>query len=227
MSTLFVNLDVKDFNGSPLFSLSSSNLHLGGSADVDLMDRIKSPDFSLYGNHPQKKPLMKAWPTVVWEVVYSQNERKLTNDLWRHVACSLGRVRLAIGVNIEHNHAVKGQPHSLKTVTCIFWEVDPVEEFVMLEALRSPLNRLMRCDHFAKNGNDSVLPAPTRFSCVSEVRGRYMKFFVSQWKLYKASCDDLNSLAFVLISRFRHRLFRKILLGPHPCPSYTNTSIAL
>ena len=82
-----------------------------------------------------------------------------------------------------------------------FWEVDSVEEFATLEALRSPLNCLMRCDHFAKNSNDSVLPAPTRFSCVSEVQGRYRKFFVSQRKLYKASCDCLNSLAFVLISR--------------------------
>jgi hypothetical protein len=92
MSTLFVNLDAKDSNGSPLFSLSSSNLRLGGSADVDLMNGIKSPDFSLYENHPQKKPLTKAWLTVVWEVAYSQNERKLANDLLRHVACSLGRV---------------------------------------------------------------------------------------------------------------------------------------
>jgi hypothetical protein len=64
-----VNLDAKDSNGSPLFSFSTSNLRLGGSADIGLMDGIKSPDFILYENHPQKKPLTKAWPTVVWEVV--------------------------------------------------------------------------------------------------------------------------------------------------------------
>lgn len=199
MSTLFVLLDAKDSKGSPLFSLDTSNLRLGGSADVDLMDGIKSPDFSVYENHPQKKALTKAWPTVVWEVAYSQNERKLAYDLGRHVACSLGRVRLAIGVNIEHNRAVEGQPRSLKMVTCTFWEVDSVEEFATLEASRSPLNRLMRCDRFAKHNNDSVLPVPTKFSCVSEIRGRYMKFFVSQQKLYTASCHCLNTKAIVLI----------------------------
>ena len=122
---------------------------------------------------------------------------------------------------------MKGQPRSLKKVTCIFWEVDSVEEFATLEASRSPLNHLMRCDRFTKNGNDSVLPAPTRFSCISKVRGRYMKFFVSQRKLYKASFDRLNTVTFVLIFRFRHRFFQKTLLGPHPCSSYTNISIAL
>ena len=102
MSTLFVQLAQRS-EGLPLISGNNSTLCLGGLGDVDLEDGIKSPDFSLYDNHPQKKPLMKACPTVVWEVAYSQNESKLAIDLGRHVACSLGRVRVAIGLNIEHN----------------------------------------------------------------------------------------------------------------------------
>ena len=99
MSSLFVRL-AQSSGGLPPISGSHSTLRVGGSADVDLVDGIKSSDYSLYENHPQKKPLTKALPTVAWEVAYSQDE-KLVYDL-RHVTCSLGRVRLAIGVNIEH-----------------------------------------------------------------------------------------------------------------------------
>lgn len=193
MSTLFVRL-AQHSEGLPSVSGNNSTLRLGGSADVDLVDGIKSPDFSLYDNHPQKMPLTKACPTVVWEVAYSQNESKLAIDLGRHVACSLGRVRLAIGLNIEHNTSLEGQPRSLKRVTCTFWEPDSVEEFPTLEASHSPLNRLVRCDQFAGRSIDFVAPAATKFSCVSEVGGRYMKFFASQQEQYTASCDPLNTL---------------------------------
>jgi hypothetical protein len=226
MSSLFVRL-AQGPGGLPPISGSNSTLRVGGSADVNLVDGIKSPDYSLYENHPQKKPLTKALPTVVWEVAYSQDERKLAYDLGRHVTCSLGRVRLAIGVNIEHDCPAKGQPRSLKMVTCTFWEPESVKEFATLEASGSPLNRLMRCDRFAKHDTDYVLPAATRFSCVSKYRGRYMKFFGSQRKLYTVSRDCLTTLAFVLMSRFGHRLFQKTLLGLQPCSFYTNISIAL
>lgn len=89
-------------------------------------------------------------------------------------------------MNIEHDCPVKGQPHSLKTVTCTFWEAESVKEFATLEALGPPLNCLMRYDRFAKHGNDYVLPVATGFSCVSKYQGRYMKFFGFQRKLYTA-----------------------------------------
>lgn len=206
MSTLFVRL-AQDSRALPPLSGSNSTLRLGGSADVDLVDGIKSPDFSLYDNNPQKKPLTKAWPTVVWEVAYSQDEGKLANDLGRHLACSLGRVRLAIGVNIEHNHAVKGQPRSLKKVTCTFWEPDSVEEFATLEASGSPLNHLMRCDRFATRSVNYVVPAATRFSCVSEVRGRFMKFFVSKRNHYTIVPEDLaGPAALLILHKHLHRV---------------------
>jgi hypothetical protein len=90
MSALFVRL-AQDSRGLPRISGSDSTLRLGGSAGVHLVDGIKSPDFSLYDNHPRKMPLTKSWPTVVWEVALSQDERKLAIDLGRHVACSHGR----------------------------------------------------------------------------------------------------------------------------------------
>jgi hypothetical protein len=94
MSTLFFNVNTNDTEGRSLFSIDASVIRLGGFADVDLEDGIKSPDFSLYEDHPTKQPLMQAWPTVVWEVAYSKNEQKLAYDLERYVACSLSRVWL-------------------------------------------------------------------------------------------------------------------------------------
>ena len=93
MSTLFFNVDIDDAEGCPLFSIDISIVCLGGSADVDLEDGIKSPDFSLYEDHPTKQPLTQPWPTVIWELAYSEDEKQLVHDLGRYVACSSHFVR--------------------------------------------------------------------------------------------------------------------------------------
>jgi hypothetical protein len=109
MSSLFVRL-AQSSGGLPPISGSHSMLCMGGSADVNLVNGIKSPGYSLYENHPQKKPLTKVLPTVVLEVAYSQDEKKLAYNLGRHITCSLGRVQLAIGVNIEHSSPCSTPP---------------------------------------------------------------------------------------------------------------------
>ena len=81
MSTLFFNVDIDDAKDCSLFSVDASVVCLGGSADVDLEDGIKSPDFSLYENHPTKQPLMQAWPTVIWELAYSEDKKQLAHDM--------------------------------------------------------------------------------------------------------------------------------------------------
>jgi hypothetical protein len=197
MSTLFFNVNINDTEGRSLFSIDASLVRLGGTADVDLEDGIKSPDFSLYEDHPSKQPLTKAWPTVVWEVAYGEDERKLAEDLGRYVACSLGRVRLAIGVKIDRNPAVPGgrQLRSVKKVTCAFWEADYAETFATLEESGSQLlNHLTRCDSHADEASDHVVPAATKFSCVSKFDGKYIKFVVSQHALYTGSAFPLNCL---------------------------------
>jgi hypothetical protein len=195
MSTLFFNVDTNDAEGRSLFSVDASVVRLGGSADVDLEDGIKSPDFSLYEDHPTKQPLTQAWPTVVWEVAYSEDEKRLAFDLGRYVACSLGRVRLAIGLKIERNHAVAGRPRGLKKVTCAFWEADYAETFATLKESGSELlNHLTRCDKFANAARNYVVPAATKFSCVSKFDGKYVKFVVSEHALYTASSFSLKCL---------------------------------
>lgn len=103
LTTLWCELLLKNSASSPLFSVDKSNVRLGGSTNVKLTDGMKSPDFSLYEDHPGKEALTKAWPTVVWEVAYSEAEGKLVQDLGRFLACSHGRVWLAIGIKIECN----------------------------------------------------------------------------------------------------------------------------
>ena len=98
MSTLFFNVNINDAEGRSLFTVDTSVVRLGGSADVELEDGVKSPDFSLYEDHPTKPPATQAMPTVVWEVAYSEDEKQLAHDLGRYVACYLGRVRLAVGL---------------------------------------------------------------------------------------------------------------------------------
>lgn len=186
MSSLFHNLNLNDSKGTSLFSVDG-NILLGGSADVKLCDGIKSPDFSLYESHPEKLPLTQAWPTVVWEIAYTEDEKKLAYDLGRFVACSLGRVQLAIGVKIERNRigeAFRG----VKKVTCALWEADYAEGFPTLEASGSPeLDRLTRCDAFARKAVDYTAPAATKFSCVSKLGDEFVKFLVSQKAIYTAS----------------------------------------
>ena len=178
MSALFVKLaqdskDLPQFYASLLGGTNvSGTLYVGGSANVQLKDGIKSPDFSLYEEHPEEELVIKAWPTVVWEVRYSENEMKLAEDVGRLVACSIGRVQLAIAVKVEHNSSEKpGQLQGpLKKVTCALWEVDNIEEFTTLEEAGSPLRQLTRCNGIVDVGRTNMLPA-TRFSCVSEVGG--------------------------------------------------------
>ena len=55
-------------------------------------DVIKSPDISLYEDHPKKQSMMPGWLTVTWEVIYSEEAKQLAHDLRRCVTCSISRV---------------------------------------------------------------------------------------------------------------------------------------
>jgi hypothetical protein len=193
MSTLFFNVNINDAKGHSLFSVDTSTVCLGGCADVELEDGVKSPDFSLYEDHPMKPPTTQAMPTVVWEVAYSEDENRLVHDLGRYVACSLSRAQLAVGLKIEHNCAVAGQLQGLKKVTCAFWEADYAKTFTTLEESGAKLlNHLTRCDEYADDTDDYVIPAATKFSCVSKFDRKFIKFVVSKHALYMASAFSMK-----------------------------------
>ena len=147
MNTLFFTINSKDSSGHSLFSTDTNKdaIRLGGSADVEMMDgSIKSPDYSMYEVAPKPR-ITEGWPTVVWEVAYSQDEKRLAYVLGRYVTCSAGMIRLAIGINIELDPALQ-QPQNLKTVTCTFWEIEDIQCFATLEESGLELNCLTRCD---------------------------------------------------------------------------------
>jgi hypothetical protein len=190
MSTLFFSIDTNNAEGRSMFSVYADAVRLGGSADVELVDGVKSPDYSMYEDRPatRKQPVMQSWPTVTWEVAYSEDEKQLAHDLGRYVACSLGRVRLAIGLKIERYPAVTGQSRGLKKVTCALWEADYAETFATLEESGSELlNCLVRCDEYSDDADDYVVPAATKYLCVSKFNREYIKFVVSEQARYTVS----------------------------------------
>jgi hypothetical protein len=188
MSTLFFTVGSTDSNSHSLFSTKANKdvICLCGSADVEMMDgSIKSPDYSMYEVFP-KLCIMAGWPTVVWEVAYSQDEKKLAEVLGRYVTCSAGMVQLAIGINIKLDPALK-LPQNLKRVTCTFWEVKDIQRFATLEESGSELNYLTRCDKYASDELDYIVPAASQFSCVSQIKGEYVKFISSPSAVYTVS----------------------------------------
>jgi hypothetical protein len=216
MATLFNIIDTKDPKCRSLFSSLTGTgvINLGSSADVSLEDGVKSPDFSLYDHDPTEVALTQLWPTVVCEVAYSERAEKLAYDLGRYVACSLGRVQLAIGVNIERTRAREGQPRGLTQATCAFWEVEDLDTFATFEQAGSqPLDRLIRCDDHADKADDHVVPPATKFSCVSLFKGEYFKFVVSQRALYTVTAFVLDCLS-VSSLVFGVQIFPEDLNGP-------------
>jgi hypothetical protein len=70
------------------------------------------------------------------------------------------------------------------------------ETFATLEESDSHLlNHLTRCDSCANEASNYVMPATTKFSCVSKFNGKYIKFVVSQHALYMVSAFSLECLA--------------------------------
>jgi hypothetical protein len=188
MSTLFFTVGSTESNSHSLFSTKANKdaIRLCGSADVEMMDgSIKSPNYSMYEVF-LKLRVMAGWPTVVWEVAYSQDEKELAEVLGRYVTCSVGMVWLAIGINIELNSALK-LPWNLKRVTCTFWEAKDIQRFATLEESGSELNYLTRCDEYASDELDYIMPAASQFSCVSQIKGEYVKFISSPSAVYMVS----------------------------------------
>ena len=80
-------------------------------------------------------------------------------------------------------------------MTCAFWEADYAEMFVTLKESGSELlNHLMRCDEYADDANDYIVPAATKFFCVLKFDRKYVKFVVSEHALYMASSFSLICL---------------------------------
>lgn len=180
---------------------------------------IKSPDYSMYEYSP-KVFGTAGWPTVVWEVAASEDEKKLAYDLGRYITCSSGRVLLAIGLKIEFDPAPKGpkQPRNLKRVICTFWETEDIQCFATLEESGSELDRLTRCDEYVDQDLDYVVPPVSKLSCVTQILGEYVKFIGSQSAIYTVSTFFSSGIPLrLMISVWEGRFFLKIQMDPQRC----------
>ena len=131
---------------------------------------------------------------VIWEVAYSQDKKKLAYVLGRYITCSAGMVQLAIGINIELNPALK-QPWNLKRVTCTFWEIKDIQHFATLEESGLELSCLTRCDKYVNHELDYIVPAASKFSCVSQIKGEHVKFISPPSAVYTVSTFYLEYLS--------------------------------
>jgi len=95
-----------------LSKMRPSDVKFGGTAYTKLNDGGKCPDFCMYSDDDPNsakrfrgvdgKEETVVYPTVVMEVVYSESQRNLAEDCARWISCSLGRVHLAIGIDINY-----------------------------------------------------------------------------------------------------------------------------
>jgi hypothetical protein len=70
---------------------------------VNLPTSVQNPDPEMCFKKHEGRTKIIGYPTVVIEVGYSEKPRDLAEDCGRWIVCSLGRVRLAIGINIDYN----------------------------------------------------------------------------------------------------------------------------
>lgn len=98
-----------------------------GTAVVTLEDGVhKSPDFGHFDpnmlqgqNDANIADYRELYPTVVWEVAYSQRSKKLARDCGRWIACSGGNTNLAIATDIDSTPVAQGR--KLNSITLSEW----------------------------------------------------------------------------------------------------------
>lgn len=144
------------------------NMESAGTATVDLQDKKKSADYSLFDATPGQNCIFRSYPTVVVEVAYTETSEKLAEDCGRWIPCSLGRVLLALAFDIK----LKNQPKEkeipvLSSVICHFWEL--VEAEILNELPKgATLDTLVRSDKNAKQAETYTGFGPaTKYYCIS------------------------------------------------------------
>jgi hypothetical protein len=143
------------------------NMESTGTTTIKLQKDKKSADYSLVDATPGQHPIFRNMPTVVVEVAYQETSKKLAEDCGRWIACSLGRVLLAVGFDVKlKNQPEEGEVPEIDRVVCYFWEL---VEATRLDALPAgvELDTLTRDDEYADLADEFAVPPATSFHCVS------------------------------------------------------------
>jgi hypothetical protein len=178
----------------PQSSYNGSYIYEGGSADIKLADGVKSPDYSLYESSDKgAQARMESFPTIVWEVAYSENSRKLAQDAARHICGSQGEILLAIAVDV---HVTPSR--ELQSMSVAFWELEAAEEVVKW---KGDFNVLTRCDGGDDNGDTVPLPGK-RYMMISTVAKTPVKYTAFESKVFTVSALRLSNWTFLIFNRY-------------------------
>ncbi|KDR66648.1 hypothetical protein GALMADRAFT_216868 [Galerina marginata CBS 339.88] len=102
--------------------------YYGGSPSIHLGEAgSKSPDQSIFDEY-QSGSLADVFPTVTFEVGFSESTQKLNNDAVRTLGGTGGRVKLVITLKIEMFRTENEVRGGLRYITGGFWEVEKTIE---------------------------------------------------------------------------------------------------
>lgn len=164
---LFETMSVNG-NSYPRASYNGSTILAGGTADVHFANGIKAPDYSLYENREDLGRAIdqddNTLPTILWEVAYSQGERKLALDAGRVICLTQGGVQLVVVINITHKK--DSSPKSLQSVTWAHWEMDYNAWEELEDTWKGPIDNVVPDRGNEVVDEDFVHPIPTAYSAV-------------------------------------------------------------
>ncbi len=144
------------------------NMESGGTSLVQLQGDKKSADYALFDATPGMHAIFRKYPTLVCEVAYAETSAKLAEDCGRWIACSLGRILLAVGLDITLKKKInKEDLPEISAVFCNFWELIGAERFDELPE-GTLLDTLIRDDKFQKQAAEHTgYPPSSSFFCIS------------------------------------------------------------
>lgn len=127
----------------------------GGSARINLIQGSKDPDFSLYENQqaiegsssdPAEKKDVDSFPTVAFEVSFSQNINQVSNAAARIIGGSLGAVLLVVAINLQYRVPVQGVRAPIEKGQADYWMLTDLD--LLSERPQAPCNQpiLMESD---------------------------------------------------------------------------------
>ena len=187
-------------------SLPLPNVEVGETAAIELENGCKGPDFMLYDAMPGQNPVFRKHPTVVCEVAFFETTAKLAEDCGRWIACSLGRVQLAVGIDINLEKEMPGKGYrDIADISCYLWELTKAE---LLEKIPpgDTLNSLVRSDKYKNCQMYTNIPAAASFYCISAIERKgkspaYVRYDagvtdkILVWQGYSSSKSKANLIA--------------------------------
>jgi len=177
----------------PTTKYQGSKITQCGTADVKLTCGHKAPDFSLYELKDTAESEAdkddNSTPTVVWEVGYSENVKKLALDAARHICLTRGRVLLVITIDIIHeDNRVNGGSRRLKEVKWAHWEMDYSACQEVDDKWDGELN-VLEPERLEAVDESCVHPAPNAYRTVVDMGGTNYHVRAAKTVEYKVKSD--------------------------------------